>query len=103
MLCGPIDQSLIMVVSGLLSFREKRRLIAELWAISNALDIAGKEILNSKVVPITIFCESQKALREIEHSPYHKENRFLRGFIYEKVEELKSNGNLLNHTPALPF
>ena len=58
--------------------KNKEILDAELWAISNAL---GMETLNAKDVPITIFCDSQKAVRAIEHSPYHKENRFLRGLI----------------------
>ena len=42
-------------------------------------------------MPITLFCDSQKALRAIEHSPYHKENRFLR--VHEKFENLESNGH----------
>ena len=67
----------------------KEILDAELWGISNALDITAKETSNAKDVPITIFCDSQKALRAIEHSPYHKENRFLRGLIYGKVKSLK--------------
>ena len=64
--------------------KNKEVLDAELWAISNALDIAAKKTSNDKGVPITIFCDSQKALRAIENSPYHKETRFLRSLIYEK-------------------
>ena len=70
-------------------------LYAELWAFSNALDIAVEKTLNAKDVPITIFCDSQKALRAIEHSPYHKENRFLRSLIYEKAEKFENNGHYI--------
>ena len=64
----------------------KEILDAEQWAISNALDIAAKKTLNAKDIPITIFCDSQKVLRAIEHSSYHKENRFFRGLITKKLK-----------------
>ena len=57
------------------------------------LDIAAKDSLNAKDVPITIFCDSQKAIRAIKRSPLHKENRLLRCLIYEKAEKLESNGH----------
>ena len=72
--------------------KNKEILDAELWAISNALDIAAKKTPIAKDIPRKIFCDSQKALRAIKHSPYHKENRFLRGLIYEKAEKLENNG-----------
>lgn len=58
--------------------KNKEVLDAELLAISDALDIAAKETLNS---PVTIFCDSQEALRIIKHSLSHKQNRLLRGLI----------------------
>lgn len=43
--------------------------------------------------PITIFCDSQKALKAIQHSLSCKESRFLRGLIYCKAKKLQSNGH----------
>ena len=71
--------------------RNKEILDAELWAILEALDIAAKETRNMANAPVTIFCDSQEALRAIEHPPSHKRNRFLRGSIYEKTKKLESN------------
>ncbi len=73
--------------------KNKEVLDAELWAISDALDIAAKKTLNITKVPVTVFCDSQEALRVIEHPPLHKRNRFLRGSIYEKTKRLESNGH----------
>ena len=73
--------------------KNKEILDAELRATLSTLEIAAKKELNSKDVPITIFCDSQKALRANEHSLYHKENWFLRGLIYENAEKLKNNGH----------
>lgn len=42
--------------------KNKEMLDAELWAVLEALDIARKETLNAKNAPITIFCDSQKAI-----------------------------------------
>ena len=39
-------------------------------------EVAIKETLNAKDTPITIFCNSQKALRAIQDSLSDKENRF---------------------------
>ena len=69
--------------------KNKEVLDAELWAISDALDIAAKEIPNTSV---TIFCDSQEALRVIKRPPLHKQNRLLWGVIYKKTKKLKSNG-----------
>lgn len=41
------------------------------------------------------FCDSQKALRAIEHLCLYKKNRFLKGSIYEKAKKLKSNKYLI--------
>ena len=72
--------------------KNKEVLDAELWAISDALDIAAKEIPNTSV---TIFCDSQEALRVIKRPPSHKQNRLLRGLIYKKSKKLESNGRQL--------
>lgn len=61
--------------------RNKEVLDAELWAILSALEIAGDEIFDSSNTPITIFSDSEKALREIQRPASHK-NRFLRERIY---------------------
>lgn len=73
--------------------KNKEILDVEVWAISMALDAALKETLDAKDAPVTIFRDSQKALRVIGNSPSHKENRFLRGCIYGKAEKLERNGH----------
>lgn len=65
----------------------------ELWAISEALDIAMQETLTANNMLIKIFCDSQKALTTIRQPPSQKENRFLRGQIYHKAKNLKSDGH----------
>ena len=110
LLCRQMGQNLRMVGLGLLYIGKKKGLACgkkkgiflgknkeildeELWAISNALDIVAKKTLNTRDIPITIFCDSQKALRVIEHSLYHKESRFLKGLIYKKAKKLENNGH----------
>ena len=73
--------------------KNKEILDAELWAISDALVIAIRETSNANNTPITIFCDSQKALQAIQHPPSHKENRFLRGQIYHKAKKLQNIGH----------
>lgn len=46
----------------------------KLWAILEALDIATNNIRNMKNALVTIFCDSQKALRVIEQLSLHKRN-----------------------------
>ena len=75
--------------------KNKEILDAELWAISEALDTAIRETSNANNTPITIFCDSQKALTTIRHPPSHKENRFLRVYIYYKPKKLQSNGHVV--------
>ncbi len=69
------------------SRKDKEVLDAEIWTISDALDIAAKETLNA---PVTIFCDSHEALRVIKHPPLHKQNRLHRGLIYQKTKKLES-------------
>ena len=73
--------------------KNKEILDAELWGILKALEIASKEMANTEDTPVTIFCDSQKALEAIQHSPSYKENRFLRGIIYRKARTLQENGH----------
>ena len=60
--------------------KNKEILDAELWAISIALDVAAKETLDANA-PVTIFCDSQKALKVIGNPSSHKENRFLSSVV----------------------
>ena len=53
--------------------KNKEILDAELWAISEALVVATKEIPNAKI-PITMFCDLEKALTAIQHAPAKREN-----------------------------
>ena len=71
--------------------RNKEILDIELWAILKALDIAAKKTQNITNAPVTIFCDSQKALRVIEHPPSQKRNWFLRDSIYKRTKKLESN------------
>ena len=73
--------------------KNKGILDAELWAILEALIVATKETRNAKGTPITIFCDSQKALTAIQHTPSQRENRYLRGLIYDKARELQEDGH----------
>ena len=75
--------------------KNKETLDVELWAISEALDTAMREILTVDNTLITIFCDSQKALTTIRQPPSQKENRFLRGQIYYKAKKLKTNGHMV--------
>lgn len=73
--------------------KNKEILDAELWAISDALDAAIRETSNANSTLITIFSDSQKALKVIQHPFSHKENRFLREQIYHKAGKLYNKGN----------
>ncbi len=75
-------------------FLEKNKEIvdAELWAILEALDIAHKTA-NTRNIPVTIFCGSQKALNAIALPSACQEHRFLRSLIYQRTEKLQSNGH----------
>ena len=68
----------------------KNILDVELWAISEALDVAKKTptIRNTQ---ITIFCDSQKALKAIAPPYTSQENLFLSGLVYQKSEDLQRN------------
>ena len=75
--------------------KNKEILDAELWAISEALDTAMRETSTANNTLITIFCDSQKALTAIRQPPSQKENRFLRGQIYYKAENLVGDGHIV--------
>ena len=67
----------------------KEILDAELWAILTALDVALKETLDAKDTSVTIFSDSQRALRVVGNPSSHKENRLLRSCIYGKADKLE--------------
>lgn len=52
-------------------------------------------VLNERDAPVTIFCDSQKALIAIQHATSCNENRFLRNLIYQKAGDLQRNGHLV--------
>lgn len=74
--------------------KNKEVLDAELWAILKALEVALK-MLNEKDAPVTIFCDSQPALRAIQSTALCNENRFLRNLIYYKTGQLQRDGHLV--------
>ena len=74
--------------------RNKEILDAELWAISEALEIA-KKLATPRSMSITIFSDSQNALRAIALPCTSQENRYLRSLVYEKTEKLQQIGLLI--------
>ena len=72
--------------------KNKEIVDAELWAILEALDIAHKTA-TVRNIQITIFSDSQKALKAIALPSAYQEYRFLRSLIYQKTEKLQSNGH----------
>lgn len=68
--------------------KNKEVLDVELWAISEALILATKETRNTKI-PITVFCNSQKAFTAIQHTPLQRKNRYIRSLICNKARELQ--------------
>ena len=72
--------------------KNKEIVDAELWAISEALDIANKSGIDSDI-PVTILCDSQKALNATARPSTCQEYRFLRDLICKRTEELQSNGH----------
>lgn len=61
---------------------------AELWAIFKGLEVAS-QVLNEGNAPVTIFSDSQKALRELQHTNAHNKNRFLKNLINQKANKLQ--------------
>ena len=74
--------------------RNKAILDAELWGISEALEIT-KKIANPRTMLVTIFSDSQKALRAIALPRTSQENWYLRILVYEKTEEIQQIGHLI--------
>lgn len=72
--------------------KNKEIVDAELWAILEALDIANTSAIG-RDVPVTIFCDSQKALIAISRPSTCQEYRFLRDLIYRRAEDLQRNGH----------
>ena len=68
--------------------KNKEILDAELWAIWKALEIELKETKNTRGIPVTVFCDSQRALEAIKRPLSWKETRFLRGMIYSTAKKL---------------
>lgn len=58
------------------SRKSKEILDAELWAILEALGITRNETLKARDMPITIFRNSQKALKAIEPPYIHQGTGF---------------------------
>lgn len=67
---------------------------AGLWAILKGLEIAFK-ILQERDAPVTIFCDSQKALKAIQQIDSCNKNRLLRNLIYQNVGKVHCNGHLI--------
>ena len=74
--------------------KNKEILDAELRAILEAPDIV-KKTANAKNTPVAILCDSQKARRAIALPFTSQEDRFLRGLVYQKTEELQRIGHCI--------
>lgn len=48
---------------------------------------------DTKDTPVTVFCDSQKALKAVNRPSSWKESRFMRGMIYLTTKKLDENGN----------
>lgn len=68
---------------------------AELWAISDALEISIKETRNGNPLKITIFTDSQAALAKIIDSKAKIGGDTIRALIQENAHEIKSSGHTL--------
>lgn len=82
-------------VKGFFLEKNKEILDAELWAIVEALSIAKKEILNARDTPIKFFCDSQKALKPIEHPIFIKETGF-----WEALSTKRPENSRIADTPS---
>lgn len=70
----------------------KEILDVKLWAISEASVIATKEIQHSKDTPITVFCDSPKALIAIQYTLSGNKNCYLRDVIYNRARKFQKGG-----------
>ena len=52
-----------------------------------------KKTTNAKNTPVTILCDSQKALTAIALPFTSQEDGVLRGLVYQKTEELQHSGH----------
>ena len=73
--------------------KNKEVLDAELWAISEALDIALK--IANPGTPITVLSDCQRARRAIALPSISQENQFLRSLVYQKTEDLQRAGQYI--------
>ena len=67
--------------------QNKEILNVEVWAISEALEIA-KKLTSPRIWLVTIFSDLQKAFRIIALPCTPQENWYLRSLVYKKTEEL---------------
>ena len=66
---------------------------AELWAISDALELGIKKTRNGNPTMITIFTDIQATIAKIFNSKARSGGDSIRAFIYENVHEIKSSGS----------
>ena len=74
------------------SRKNKEILEAELWAILKSLEVA-KNTEFAGNTSVTVFCDSQTALKAIALPPAAQQNRVLRGLIRQKTEDLERTGH----------
>lgn len=65
----------------------------ELWAISDALEVAIKESRNVTATPVTVFTDSRVALTKIQKKASEPEGLAVRDLAYQRAKELTTNGH----------
>lgn len=73
--------------------KNKKSVNAELWAISNGLDIARKTTLNCHQTPITVFSDSRKALTTLCQLSSYTNTLYLKNLVNQKTSDQKSKGH----------
>lgn len=85
------------------NWREKRRYLgknkdsfdAELWAISDALEISIKKTRNRNPKTVTVFTDSHAAISKIVDPRVRPGGGAVRDLIYQKALNIRENGHLL--------
>ena len=76
--------------SGIFWYMNKEIIDAKLWAIATGLDIAGKIMLKSPKIAITIFIDLTKVFNSLGQLSLYIVNPYLRKLICQKLSNLKT-------------
>ena len=84
-------------------WQEKRRYLeenkdsfdAELWAISDALEIGIKKTRDGSPTTVTVFTDSQAAIAKILEPKVRSGGGAVRDLIYQNAHEIRDGGHIL--------